>query len=153
LSLGASCILSLIYVVTCDVASGTSHSKKQTSTTEKVAKEEGAWLAADIRVKIISRKLAAGRLHLKKVSVISVLEPKKCEVYDPESKQYFEIRQKYLETVIPSVGKRVAVLVGENRGQRGKVVEKDRENNMVSVLLDDTPHIAKLHFDHVSELA
>ena len=82
-----------------------------------------AWLHRHLRVRIISDRVAHGKLYNQKVVVQDVVTPELCSVLTDEGRLVEEVKQKYLETVIPkAVGSIVLVVVGRHKGRRGKLL-------------------------------
>jgi len=67
-----------------------------------------------------------------------------------ENKKRARIDQSDLETVIPSVGREVVILSGENRGQIAKLVKIESEKFRVIVKLDNEER--KFPYEEVSKL-
>lgn len=113
------------------------------------------WLLPHIRVKIISKSLAQGKYYYKKATILDVVQQNLCTVRTDEGRVVEDVHDTDIETVVGSVGDRVMV-VGmssrstAHRGQTGKILEKDRDKERVSLQLDSTFEIVRLTYDEVA---
>ena len=99
-----------------------------------------------ILVRVISTKVAEGRLYEKKVKIINVLDRYSFEAVPVESSSrldpsYTNLREKDLETVLPS-SKRLdegksnymlKILYGEHSGRTGKCLSIDKKRDKVVI--------------------
>ena len=82
-----------------------------------------------------------------------VLTPKICNCITDRGEKLEEIEAKMLETVVPrDLGSKVMVLRGQNKGELGKLIDRNRDRHEVTIqLISDPLVIEKLHFDDVCE--
>lgn len=112
-----------------------------------------SWLRSHIRVRFISKSYLGGRLYLKKGRVIDVIRPKICDVLlDESSEMLQDVRQEYLETALPKKGGRIMVVGGKHRGQTGKLLERDSENEVGVVQLEDSFEMVRFALEDLAEL-
>lgn len=102
------------------------------------------WCIPGIRVRVVSRKVdksiylckgTVKRVHVD-TGMVSVLFGE--EQGDPggRSAVQYEVKPKYLETVVPKVGRDVRVLVGPHRGKLGVLQSKNKSTGQVVVSMD-----------------
>jgi ribosomal protein L24 len=48
-----------------------------------------------------------------------------------------ELREKHLQTVIPKVGERVLILSGSHRGEKGRVMQREKNKERVVVQTEE----------------
>ena len=112
------------------------------------------WLAHHIMVKVVDKQLQSGRLYLKKAEVIEVIQPKVCTLYSRDTRKYYsDVHQNQLETIVPQEeGARVLVVQGRYKGQRARLLKRNKEAQVAVVqLLSDLSEVTKLSFDDVSQ--
>lgn len=99
---------------------------------------EKAWLAKDIVVKVMAKKLAHGRFYKKKGVVLDVQDEfvAKIRMYD-DKKTVIRIDQDDLETVIPALRGTVLILRGRGRGRVATLVEIDQGRYKAVVRIAD----------------
>jgi G patch domain/KOW motif-containing protein len=114
---------------------------------------ERPWLVPNIRVKIIDKRLQGGRLYLKKGVIVDVKAPTVCDVYvDGTRESVLELRQRQLETVVPSAeGTAVAVLAGPHAGRRGRLLQRNTATGLVAVQFAADLSVHRLSLDDVAE--
>jgi len=113
------------------------------------AKEEAPWLMPHIRVKMISKSKEGGALYLKKCEIVDVTAPRRCSVVLDSGRVVGDVAQRQLETSLPKPGGRVVVVQGENRGERGKLIERNSDTGTVQFNNDFSLH--KLALDCIAE--
>jgi len=111
------------------------------------------WLMPHIRVRIVSRERAGGKLYLSKGTILDVVTPTSCDVLlDGGSGKLLEnVAASELETALPKRDGRVAVLRGTHRGERGKLLERNSQREEAVVQLAQTFEIVRLPLDDVAE--
>jgi G patch domain/KOW motif-containing protein len=119
------------------------------------------WLLPGIRVRVVDRRLDAGRAYRLKGSVLEV-HPGPCAdvALDPLESSSSRPRvlslvpQAALETVVPkAVGGRVVVLRGERRGERATLLDARHESGVAAVQLADDLSVLRLSLDDFAEEA
>ena len=104
------------------------------------------WVMEGIQVRVVSKKVADGRLYNKVLPVMTVLDRCTFEVFSEELNCAFTyLREKDIETVLPrskDIEQRdkgnldVIILRGENKGSTGTVKSIDKKKDKVEVLVD-----------------
>nr|XP_034570984.1 protein MOS2-like [Setaria viridis] len=146
-----------------DRNAGRRHNKisgeKRSRTTTKACEEErdggqgnkALWLQSHIRVRVVSEKLGK-RLYLMKGKVVDVVAPTACDVVMDDDLELVQgVEQGMLETVLPRTNGRVLVLYGKHKGVRGRLVEKDSEEEVGLVEDADSKAVVRVRFDQMAE--
>jgi len=98
-------------------------------------------------VRIVSKKVAEGKLYNKVLPVMTVLDRCTFEVFSRELNcEFTNLREKDIETVLPrsrdlegerdKSNKDVIILRGEHKGSSGTVRSIDKKKDQVKVLVD-----------------
>uniref|UniRef100_A0A8C1PS91 G-patch domain and KOW motifs-containing protein n=1 Tax=Cyprinus carpio TaxID=7962 RepID=A0A8C1PS91_CYPCA len=91
----------------------------------------------DLRVRFIDKAFKGGKYYNSKMRVEDVLTPHTCVCRTEEGRLLDDIRQKMLETIVPkSDSDYIMVVLGEHRGQVGRILKRDREKSRAMVQLD-----------------
>ena len=110
------------------------------------------WLARGLRVRIVSERLAHGRLYNTKVRVVEVVQPTLCSVLTDAGKLVEGVKQRQLETLVPrDIGCTVMILTGPYRRTLGRLLERDSKRERVWVQPHDDSQPIRLTFDGVCE--
>lgn len=102
---------------------------------KKTKKEPVKWIYKKIVVKIMNKNL--GEKFYKKKAFIESTDGFTAVVQVIDSGKRAKIDQDDLETVIPSAGRQVVILVGEKRGHIGELVKIDTDKYVAKVELDE----------------
>ena len=104
-------------------------------------------------MKVVDKHLQDGKLYLKKAEIIEVLQPKLCTLYSRDTRKYYSnVHQHQLETVVPQdEGARVLVIQGKYKGQRARLLKRNKEAQLAVVQFLSDFQVEKLPFDDVSE--
>ena len=104
------------------------------------------WVSEGIQVRVVSKKVADGRLYNKVLPVMTVLDRCTFEVFSEELNCAFTyLREKDIETVLPrskDLEQRdkgnidVKILKGEYKGSIGTVKSIDKKKDKVEILVD-----------------
>ena len=97
-------------------------------------KSEDVWICRNIVVKVVSPALKEYGYFKKKGRIVKV-EGYEAEIEMLDSGDVIRVDQKELETVVPSVGKRVVVVQGQYKGDTGTLesLEKEKYGGMVNI--------------------
>ncbi|NP_001007208.1 G-patch domain and KOW motifs-containing protein [Danio rerio] len=96
-----------------------------------------SWLQRDLRVRFIDKAFKGGKYYNSKMRVEDVLTPHTCVCRTEEGRMLDDIRQKMLETIVPkNDSDYIMVVLGEHRGQVGRILKRDREKCRAMVQLD-----------------
>ncbi|XP_047484570.1 DNA/RNA-binding protein KIN17-like [Penaeus chinensis] len=118
---------------------------------EKEGKAEKPWLAKGIVVKIITEELGSKYYRAKGV-VRDVIDGYAAIVKLLDSGAKIKLDQMALETVIPSLKRKVLILVGKHR-KREAVLESLQEDSFSATLvLDDGQTLTNIPYEHFSKL-
>ncbi|GMT25635.1 hypothetical protein PFISCL1PPCAC_16932, partial [Pristionchus fissidentatus] len=106
------------------------------------------WARVDCRVRMISEDYKKGKHMDEKMRVVDVADRKNITLEDDGGRQHYNIRQSWLETVMPrSKGEKVMIVRGSKRGARGMMVEKDKEREILHVSIMGSQEVLKVRFD------
>jgi hypothetical protein len=118
---------------------------------------KAGWLRAGIRVKVISKRVGSGQFYLRKgcvedvhCSSTSSSGSKVASVRLDQQSGLQEIKEKYLETVLPAEGGACLLLVGEYAGCLAVLLEKDAARNRACVQLVEDKVIVTTSMDEVA---
>lgn len=96
-----------------------------------------SWLQRDLRVRFIDKAFKGGKYYNSKMRVEDVLTPHTCVCRTEEGRLLDDITQKMLETIVPkNDSDYIMVVLGEHRGQVGRILKRDREKCRAMVQLD-----------------
>lgn len=123
---------------------------------KKMVKEdnrsEQPWLIPNIRVRIISKKIASGKFFKEKGVVIDVLKKGTEAIIQLDNGQVIDrVPERYLETAIPKVGGNAIILIGRNRHEKGKLLERNSDKGRGSIQLFEEMNIVTLSLDDMAE--
>lgn len=108
-------------------------------TFKRTAKQSRApphWLRRDLRVRCVDRGFRGGRFYNCKMQVEDLLSPDSCVCRTDDGRLVEGLQEAMLETVIPrGPNDRVMVVLGEHRGQVGRILERDPERGRAVVQL------------------
>ncbi|KAM8754294.1 G-patch domain and KOW motifs-containing protein [Acanthopagrus schlegelii] len=96
-----------------------------------------SWLQRDLKVRFIDKAFKGGRYYNSKMHVEDVLTPSTCVCRTEEGRLLDDVNQNMLETIVPK-GEYDAVMVvlGEHRGQVGRILQRDKNKCRAMVQLD-----------------
>ena len=112
-----------------------------------------SWLLTGIRVRIISKKVESGpssSCYLAKGVVLDVPDRGRGTVRLDDGRVVEAIKEKYLETVLPSIGGTCTMLLGAFRGQSATLLEKRKDDGQVVVQLSEDLELVVLSMDHIA---
>ncbi|KAM9752085.1 G-patch domain and KOW motifs-containing protein [Menidia menidia] len=96
-----------------------------------------SWLQRDLKVRFIDKAFKGGRYYNSKMRVEDVLTPSTCVCRTEEGRLLDDIKQVMLETIIPkSENDYIMVVLGEHRGQVGRILQRDKNKCRAMVQLD-----------------
>ena len=118
-----------------------------------------AWLRTGIRVRIVSKKASASSKHyLQKAHVMDVYQGSSLRMatlrMEGDGSVIENVKEKYLETVLPGVGEVCMILSGAEKGQLANLLEKRKDKDSAVVqLVDDMSEILTIPMDEVAAIA
>ncbi|XP_049436837.1 G-patch domain and KOW motifs-containing protein [Epinephelus fuscoguttatus] len=96
-----------------------------------------SWLQRDLKVRFIDKAFKGGRYYNSKMRVEDVLTPTTCVCRTEEGRLLDDVSQDMLETIVPkSEYDSVMVVLGEHRGQVGRILQRDKNKCRAMVQLD-----------------
>ncbi|RXM97888.1 G patch domain and KOW motifs-containing protein [Acipenser ruthenus] len=109
------------------------------------------WLQRDLRVRFIDKKFKGGKYYNSKMTIEDVLSPEVCVCRSEEGRLLDDVKQSMLETVVPkSDSDFIMVVLGQNRGQVGRILQRDKEKGQALVQLQRSEEqVFKLDYDAV----
>uniref|UniRef100_A0A915B925 G-patch domain-containing protein n=1 Tax=Parascaris univalens TaxID=6257 RepID=A0A915B925_PARUN len=119
---------------------------------EKDTVDARMWVQPELRVRFIDSNFMHGRLYNEKFRVLDASDRENCTVEHSTGKIYYEIREEWLETVIPKEeGACLMILRGPLRGQLGVMERRDKRGEQVLLRVITNDALIKLSFDDVCE--
>ncbi|OUM70204.1 hypothetical protein PIROE2DRAFT_56889 [Piromyces sp. E2] len=121
------------------------------------SKPQNTWLYPNIRVRVVSKSYKSGKYYKKKGVVFDIARPGECTLRLDNGKLLEEVKERYLETLIPDVNENIIVVrhtpyAEEDYYQKvGKVLSKDRETEKAMVQMVSTMDVVNLSFDDICE--
>ncbi|EKX45933.1 hypothetical protein GUITHDRAFT_163177 [Guillardia theta CCMP2712] len=114
--------------------------------------EDVDWLRPHIRVRVIDKKVKAGKYYLKKATVLDVVSRGVCTIMmDDDRRMVEDVTYKMLETVLPKTGGYVLFVSGKFKGQRGKLLAKDKDREIANVQLMSSMQVEAVPMDSIAE--
>jgi len=111
------------------------------------------WLAEDIVVKVMNKRLNGGAYYKQKGVVEQVAGSYTAHVRMSASGDLIKLDQDDLETVIPAAGGRVLIVNGRGRGERGTLADLDESHFCVNVELASGRVLEGIEYEDVCKLA
>lgn len=103
----------------------------------KEAKPPPSWLQRDLKVRFIDKAFKGGRYYNSKMRVEDVLSSSTCVCRTEEGRLLDDVKQVMLETIVPKhENDYVMVVLGEHRGQVGRILQRDKNKCRATVQLD-----------------
>ncbi|XP_066500917.1 G-patch domain and KOW motifs-containing protein [Hoplias malabaricus] len=96
-----------------------------------------SWLQRDIRVRFIDKTFKGGKYYNSKMRIEDVLTPHVCVCRTDEGRLLDDVKQSMLETIVPKGdADSVMVVLGEHKGQVGRILKRDKDKCRAIVQLD-----------------
>ncbi|KAI5094797.1 G-patch domain and KOW motifs-containing protein [Silurus meridionalis] len=96
-----------------------------------------SWLQRDLRVRFIDKSFKGGKYYNYKMTIEDVLTPHLCVCRTDEGRLLDDVKQTMLETIVPkSDTDSVMVVLGEHRGQMGRILKRDKDKFRAMVQLE-----------------
>ncbi|KAK7880738.1 hypothetical protein WMY93_032622 [Mugilogobius chulae] len=96
-----------------------------------------SWLQRDLKVRFIDKTFKGGKYYNSKMRIEDVLTPTICVCRTEEGRLLDDIKQDMLETIIPkSEHDSIMVVMGEHKGQVGRILQRDKNKCKAMVQLD-----------------
>ncbi|KAH6588275.1 hypothetical protein BASA50_010826 [Batrachochytrium salamandrivorans] len=120
-----------------------------------INQSETSWLMSHLRVRIVSKSFKNGSFYNNKAIIQDVISKDKCIVRVEGTLELLDgVRQKHLETYVPSVGKRVMIVAHKDssiRGMIGVILEKQSDKELAVVQLESDFSIETVSYDEITE--
>jgi DNA/RNA-binding protein KIN17 len=111
------------------------------------------WLTEGIIVKVMSKKLSGGEYYKKKGMVFEVHNNGAIgDVEMLDSQDAIRLASNQLETVIPSIGGRVIIVVGAHRGEEAILEKLNVERYSANVRVKRTKNVLELPYESICKL-
>jgi hypothetical protein len=110
------------------------------------------WVIPNIKVRIISKKRLEGKYYNTKAFVNDIIDAYNFTVVTNDGQVHSDFKEKDLETIIPKLNEDVIILSGENKGEVGKLLSRDKKNDKVIVQLYTDMNIVNLSQDEITEI-
>lgn len=96
------------------------------------------WVLPGIVIRVISKRVAGGRLYNKKMRIVDVPDKYSFQAIpidiDSQSKVYDDLVEKDIETVIPKDNsEEVMILKGDFRRKTGKILSRNKKEDEVII--------------------
>ncbi|KAK5864135.1 hypothetical protein PBY51_001098 [Eleginops maclovinus] len=96
-----------------------------------------SWLQRDLKVRFIDKSFKGGKYYNSKMRIEDVLSPNTCVCRTEEGRLLDDVKQSMLETIIPKhESESIMVVLGEHRGQVGRILQRDKNKCRAMVQLD-----------------
>ncbi|XP_020362288.1 G-patch domain and KOW motifs-containing protein [Oncorhynchus kisutch] len=103
----------------------------------KLPPASSPWLQRDLKVRFVDKAFKGGRYYNSKMRIEDVLAPNICVCRTEEGRFLDDVKQTMLETIVPkSDSDDIMVVLGEHRGQVGRILQRDRDRSRAMVQLD-----------------
>lgn len=119
---------------------------------EQHKKKPIKWVIPNIKVRIISKKRLEGKYYNTKAYVNDIIDAYSFSIVTNDGQIHSEFKEKDLETIIPKLDEEVLILFGENRGETGKLISRDKKKDKVLVQLYTDMSIVSLGQDDITEI-
>eukprot|EP00698_Gefionella_okellyi_P003057 TRINITY_DN12878_c0_g1_i1.p1 TRINITY_DN12878_c0_g1~~TRINITY_DN12878_c0_g1_i1.p1 ORF type:complete len:381 (-),score=87.03 TRINITY_DN12878_c0_g1_i1:191-1162(-) len=116
-----------------------------------VAASADAWLQPDLVVKVLNRKVAAGKYYKLKGYIRRVEDKYLAEVCMLDSGDVLRVDQADLETVLPAIGGAIQVVLGKCRGRKG-LLQVIREKDFCAEVKFDSGEVRSFPYEHICKL-
>lgn len=138
-----------------DNSHGNNHREKKKSRygTKKDPRNSAEhWLTPNIRVRVVTKKVAKGRQYQQKGVVVDVLNQGSHAVLHMDDGEVIDrIPERYLETALPKLGGHVIILTGTFQFAKGKLLEKSISKGNGVIQLFEDMNIITLSLDDIAE--
>ncbi|KAG7519162.1 G-patch domain and KOW motifs-containing [Solea senegalensis] len=109
-----------------------------------------SWLQRDLKVRFIDKMFKGGRYYNSKMCVEDVLTPNTCVCRTEEGRLLDDVKQDMVETIVPkSEHDSIMVVLGEHRGQVGRILQRDKNKCRAIVQLDQHEKVLSLDYDSI----
>ncbi|XP_051914047.1 G-patch domain and KOW motifs-containing protein isoform X1 [Hippocampus zosterae] len=101
------------------------------------AKAPPCWLQRDLKVRFVDKDFKGGKYYNSKMRVEDVLTPSTCICRTEDGRLIDDVKQDMLETIVPkSEYDAIMVVLGDHRGQVGRILQRDKDKCRAMVQLE-----------------
>lgn len=128
--------------------------KRKKSKHEKKSHQKSTehWLTPNIRVRIVTKKIAKGRQYKQKGVVMDVLNQGTYAIVHMDNGELIErVPERYMETALPKVGGNAIILTGTNQFAKGKLLERNSSQGQGIIQLFEDMNVVTLGLDDMAE--
>ncbi|KAJ8411966.1 hypothetical protein AAFF_G00142330 [Aldrovandia affinis] len=110
-----------------------------------------SWLQRDLMVRFIDKAFKGGKYYNSKMRVEDVLTAETCVCRTEEGRLLDDVKQGMLETVVPRRDSdSIMVVLGEHRGEVGRILQRDRDRCCAMVQLErQEERVHSLDYDSI----
>lgn len=123
---------------------------KQNTHTQTNTKVKLTWLTLGITVRIIN---SSSKYYNTKAKVEDIYDLYTFALLTQDGTLHTEFNENDLETVIPKIGEDAMIISGEHKGEIGKLLYRDKKQNIVNIQLFDDLSVITLTQDDVCMLS
>jgi hypothetical protein len=110
------------------------------------------WLTTNIRVRVVTKKIAKGRQFKEKGIVLDVLKRGAEATIQMANGEILErVPERYLETALPKIGGNAIILTGPNKSEKGKLLERHSDKGRGVLQLFEDMNVVTLSLDDIAE--
>uniref|UniRef100_A0A1I7UNC7 G-patch domain-containing protein n=1 Tax=Caenorhabditis tropicalis TaxID=1561998 RepID=A0A1I7UNC7_9PELO len=133
-----------------DSKSSSSKHEKSSKYADDKRRNENLWARSELLVRFIDEDYKRGSLYKQKVWIVDVAGKDDITIEDDRGKTYYNVRQAWLETVIPrDIGEKLMIVAGKRRGKLAVMLDKDKRDQKVTARLVATNDTVTAYFDDV----
>lgn len=122
-------------------------SEEEENNEEEENKKEIEWICPNLIIRIINKE---SKFYNTKAKVIDLMDKYSFNLLMNDKSIINTFTEDDCETVIPKVGNNVLIVGGENKGEYGKLIDRDKKNNLATLqILDSNNTIIKISQDDI----
>ncbi|CAA94367.1 G-patch domain and KOW motifs-containing protein homolog 1 [Caenorhabditis elegans] len=127
-----------------------SSSSKHDKNSSEYERNDKMWARTDLLVRFIDEDFKRGSLYEQKVRIVDVAGDNDVTIEDDRGNTHYNIRQSWLETVIPrEIGEKLMIVAGKRSGQLAVMLDKDKRKEKVTARLVATNDVVTAYFEDV----
>jgi hypothetical protein len=112
-----------------------------------------SWIRSGIRVKMVEKMKDTdnntSKYYLQKGTILDVVSKGLAHIrFDNGGME--DVKEKYLETVLPLKGEKGMVLLGTNKGEVGTLLERDNQKESVVIQLSESLEVMEIDMDSIA---
>jgi hypothetical protein len=131
----------------------TTSEKTKPMTQSEKKPDRPSWIRSGIRVKMVGKMKDTdnniSKYYLQKGTILDVVSKGLAHVrFDNGGME--DVKEKYLETVLPLKGEKGMVLLGMNKGEVGTLLERDNQKESVVIQLSESLEVMEIDMDSIA---